>query len=326
MGSYVSSYPKIEPKLTGRVAVVTGANRGLGYETAKQLYEAGAIVYLGCRSEANALKAIERIRAEVTESEGQLKWFTADMSSIKKSKESAETLLKVESQLDILVHNAGIGDRKYELNEDGIEVTMATNHIGPFIFTKVVLEVMKKTSSKQGSDVRIISVSSRAHDLLGGQKVQFADEAELTSPFPAVSYDAWRSRLARYGRSKLANILFASELQRRLDSEKSNIIAISVHPGTVTTDGALGAMATIPIIGPLVRVIASYIFMSEPDGARTSVFAAANPLVRAEPEKYKGKYLTPFGKVTRPSKIAQDIHLARQLWDLSEKIVEKRVG
>lgn len=141
------------------------------------------------------------------------------------------------------------------------------------------------------------------------------------------------------GRSKLANIMFTRELQRRLDAEGSNIVALSLHPGTISTgastgapqvayiwlifllDGTLDAMSTIPVIGPLARIIASYIFMSQPNGARTTVFAATDPRVRAESEKYKGAYLHPYGKITLPSKQARDGELSKRLWALSEKIV-----
>ncbi|KAG8734641.1 hypothetical protein FRC10_011598 [Ceratobasidium sp. 414] len=282
----------------------------------------GATVYLGCRSEDNAVKAIEQIRADVpgSDSEGQLKWLPVDMSSIKKARESAEEFLRVEKQLDIL------SDRYFEVNEDGVEVMMATNHFGPFVFTKTVLDLMKKTSAKPGSDVRIVSVSSGAHDLLGSLPVTFSDPSELSSPFPPTNNDSWMNRVAR------------------CDAEGSDIMAVSLNPGAVTTgayrllaidpeitdisslsqDGSLAAVANIPIFGPVAGVIAKLVFAHPAEGALTSIFAATNPVVRTEPEKYKGKYLTPVGKVTTPSKLAQDVELSKRLWDLSERVVENR--
>ncbi|KAG8741418.1 hypothetical protein FRC12_015684 [Ceratobasidium sp. 428] len=342
MGSYLSTPPKTESKIPGRVAIVTGATRGIGLATAKQLYELGATVYLGCRTEEGANKAIAQIRADVTGSEGRLEWLPLDMSTIKKAKEAAEEFLRRENQLDILstrillvpdreltfrswkVHNAAIGDKTFEINDDGIEVTLGTNHFGPFVFTTTVLDLMKQTSAKPGSDVRIVSVASKTHEMLGSDSVHFADTDELKTTFPSTNPDSWLNRLLRYSRSKLANVLFVSELQHRLDAEGSNIIAISLHPGTVVTDGAIGSVTSLPVIGSVAGIIAQYVFADPAVGALNSMFAATNPVVRAEPDKYKGKYLMPVGIITTPSKPAQDQELAKRLWDLSEQVVQSR--
>ncbi|KAG8719084.1 hypothetical protein FRC08_003702 [Ceratobasidium sp. 394] len=203
---------------------------------------------------------------------------------------------------------------------------MATNYFGPFIFTKTVLDLMRQTSAKAGSDVRIVFVTSAVHDMMGSLSVRFSEPSDLSSPFPPTNYDSWTNRLARYGRSKLATVLFITELQRRLDAEGSNIIAITLHPGVVTTDGSLASVSTIPIVGPLVGAIAKLTFSRPAEGALNSLFAATNPVVRAEPETYKGKYLMPVGKVTEPSKLAQDPELSKSLWDLSERVVESRTA
>ncbi|QRW08827.1 short chain dehydrogenase [Ceratobasidium sp. AG-Ba] len=323
MGSFLSAYPRTETKITGRVAVVIGANRGIWIPNGQATHELGATVYLGCRDETKALDAINRIRADVTASDGQLKWFHADMSSIKKARKSAEAFIKVENQLDILINNAAIANMTFSLNEEGVAQYGSSVIISGRPHSIAVLDLMKQTSTKPGSDVRIVCVNSNAHTMLTRCSITFDDEADLISkPFPPTDYDTWSGWLARYGRSKLANLLFANELQRRLEAEGSNIIVLSLHPGAVRTDSALQSVAAMPIAGPVARFIASFMFMDEATGALNTIFAATNPAVRAEPEKYKGKYLEPVGKITPPAQLAQDQELAKRVWDLGERVIQ----
>ncbi|QRV94563.1 short chain dehydrogenase [Ceratobasidium sp. AG-Ba] len=215
----------------------------------------------------------------------------------------------------------------FQLNEDGIEENMAVHHFGPFVFTMTVLDLMKQTSAKQGSDVRIVCVNSRAHNELVSPPIDFDDEEGLISkPYPPTNYNTFMGSLARCGRTKLANLLFAKELQRRLGEEGSNIIVLSLHPGTIKTDTALDTVAKMPIIGSVFRLIGSFMFTDEPTGALNTMFAATNPVVRAEAEKYKGKYLMPVGRLTAPSTFAQDGELAKRVWGLTEKVVKAKGG
>ncbi|KAF8600690.1 NAD-P-binding protein [Ceratobasidium sp. AG-I] len=319
MGSWISTPPKNDSNLFGKVVVITGASRGLGLETARQLYKLGATVYLGVRNEEKANKAIRDIQAGATEPVGRLVWFPLNLSTIKESQKSAERFLKMESQLDILINNAAILGDPFNLNEDGIETTMAVNHIGHFVFTLTVLDLMKQTSKQPGTDVRIVMLSSMGHSM--AKDVSFAQPSDLTKPFPTENPDTWVNSVARYGRSKLANILFAKELQRRLDEDGYDIILTSLHPGNVRTDSSITLMSKIPIIGLAVGFMVGYMFASVPDGAYTSVFAATNPIVRAEPKAYKGKYLVPMGRIAAPSPLAEDLELGKQLWELTEKVV-----
>ncbi|ELU37603.1 short chain dehydrogenase domain-containing protein [Rhizoctonia solani AG-1 IA] len=309
-----------QPNLTGRVLMVTGANRGIGFETAKQLYRMGGTVYLGVRSEENARRAMELIRADVPSSDGQLKWLPLDLSTVGKTRESAEAFLKAEDRLDVLtanysVNNACIGDAPFELNDDGIENMMATkwvlgsriqlkteltfrSHVGHYVLTTTLLDLMRRTSTEKGSDVRIVN---------------------------------------------LANLLFTKELQRRLDSEGSSIIAVSVHPGYVATGrfadlkksvfvlnpflaAARESTAKMPILGWISEILVKMFFIDEAAGARNSVYAASDPTVRSDSQKHRGSFITPVGKIATPSDLAQNQDLARDLWNLTEKLVYQRMN
>ncbi|CAE6488562.1 unnamed protein product [Rhizoctonia solani] len=328
MGTFSSRAASVtQPNLRGRVLMVTGANRGIGFETAKQLYRLGGTVYLGVRSEENARRAIERIRADVTSSDGQLKWFPLDLSTVGQARESAEAFLKMEDRLDVLINNACLGDAPYELNDDGIENMMAINHVGHYVLTTTLLDLMKRTSSKKGSDSRIVNVSSTVHGAWGRKtSISFSDPLDFSKPFPPNNPNTWSHIIARYSRTKLANLLFTKELQRRLDDEGSGIIAVSVHPGYVATDAAREATSKMPILGWISDILVKFFFIDEAAGARNSVYAASNPSVRSDPEKYRGKFMTPVGKITVPSALAQNQDLARDLWTLTEKIVFQRMN
>ncbi|KAG8781284.1 hypothetical protein FRC12_022029 [Ceratobasidium sp. 428] len=285
---------------------------------------------MGCRSEDNAKEAIEHIRNDVTVSEGELRWLPLDLSTVIKARESAKRFLGMEDKLDVLVNNAVVqvqlGQGEFSLNDDGIETMMAVNHIGHFVFTTALLDLMKHTSSREGSDVRIVVVSSivRALPAWTNPKLSFSNLSELSKPFPVNNTNTWFNQVVRYGRSKLANHLFASELQSRLEAEGSNIIVVCLHPGNVTTSAAVNSVGKMPVWSLISSSILRLAFVNEVEGARNSVFAATSPVIRAEPDKYKGKYLMPIGKVTTPSKMALDVKLAKQLWTLSEVIVESK--
>ncbi|KAG8722356.1 hypothetical protein FRC08_003307 [Ceratobasidium sp. 394] len=317
-----------QPDLSGKVFIVTGANRGIGFETAKQLYRLGGTVYLGARSEKNAEDAIARVRVEVTgRTGGELRWLPLDLSTIGRARESADAFLEMEDRLDVLVNNACLGDATFETNEDGIETMFATNHVGHFVLTTTLLPLMKKTSALNETDVRIVNVASTVHNMWGkGTQISFADPSDLSKPFPSKKPDTWSHILTRYSRTKLANILFTRELQRRLDDEGSNIITLSLHPGYVATDAAKEATSKMPVLGLISSILVKLFFIDEAGGARNSVYAASSPDVRADSRRFKGQFLTPVGKVTAPAAIARDKQLARDLWTLTDRIMQQRIN
>ncbi|KAG0280821.1 hypothetical protein BGZ95_008493 [Linnemannia exigua] len=200
------------PDLTGKVAIVTGANTGLGYATTVALAAHGAHVFLACRSRERAEDAIERAKVEIKETypqvaAPQLEFLELDLNDMTKSRQAAQEFLKKGLPLHILVNNSGIMMVPFALSADGIETQFAVNHMGHFVFTLTLLDKIK---SSQPS--RIVNLSSSGHELahshLGGVDFKTLNDPSILTA------------ATRYGRSKLANVLFTKALARRLASEK----------------------------------------------------------------------------------------------------------
>ncbi|EJT98037.1 daunorubicin C-13 ketoreductase [Dacryopinax primogenitus] len=312
------------PDLTGRVAIVTGANIGLGYQTALQLANHGATVYLTTRSEAKALDTIKRLEEanpSLTDS-GRLRWLELDLTLVHNAKAAAEEFLKKEARLDILVNNAGQMAADFEVTAEGLSHIMASDHVSPFAFTTALLPLLEKTARLPDADVRVVTISSIQHSYAptSTKFVTPADFRDMCGPEESVNSSILQ-QTARYGQAKLANILFARELQRRWDAAGIPGISISLHPGVVHTAGAERVARSFGagILWPLVTLF----IMTPPQGAITQLFAATSPDVRQNVEKYKGQYLVPYGSVATPSAMARREGLAEELWNLSEKVVQE---
>ncbi|KAJ8483088.1 hypothetical protein ONZ45_g14721 [Pleurotus djamor] len=308
------------PDLQGKVAIVTGANRGMGFQLAQQLAIYGAKVYLAARSEAAVNQAIERIEVANPSLQGKnmLIYLHLDLSTLKGTKESAERFLQLESKLDILIHNAAVLAHPFAKSSEGLEDSMAVNHFGPFVFTQVLFDLL--VSSAKDADVRVISVASFMHSRAPkGGMLSTLDEINdpLASP---CSQDGMTANSKRYSRSKLANILFAKELQRKFKEAGSTALSIAINPGGVATEGVMDQMDTLPIIGGLAKYAVGRFAKSPLDGARTALWAATSPKVRTEPDVYGGAYLVPYDRLETPSKDACDDSLAKVLWGLSEQV------
>ncbi|KAF8909345.1 NAD-P-binding protein [Gymnopilus junonius] len=299
MHSYTSISEDDLTDLHGKVAIVTGGNTGVGYGTVQFLVRKGAKVYIAARNEQKALDAIKQLEKEGM-AEGKLEWLKLDLSDPRIAKEAAQDFLEKETRLDILVNNAAV------LNKDGLLDIMVTNHISHFVFTDTLLPLLKTTSHEEGSDVRIINISSIAHTR--NEVTSFEGKDSLNRDFG----NSFNGYLNTYGYSKLANILHIKELQRRLDSEDVNIICVAVHPGAVLTVGAKGFLSSVPYLGKFVE-----------QGAYTSAFAAASPEVHQNKDLYKGAYLTPVAKLTEPSKSATNAKLATELYDTTESVLKE---
>ncbi|KIY47879.1 NAD(P)-binding protein [Fistulina hepatica ATCC 64428] len=290
--------------LTGKVILVTGANTGIGYMTARNLARRGAKVYLGARNESKATGAIAQMEAEGLGT-GQVIWHKVDLSDPRNAKQAAEEFMRREARLDVLINNAGIA------------MHMVVNHVSPFVFTQTLLKLMKKTTAEPDSDVRIVMLSSFLHrnDQAANPNIQFKTIDDFNHEF-ADQYSAHRSR---YSITKLANVLYAKALQRKLDAEEVPITCISIHPGIVDTFSDRLAYASF------VRTMLYFFGSSTDEGSYTSCFAAASPLIKENPQKYKGVFLdpSPVGKIVDASPNACRVDLQEQLWETTERAMKE---
>ncbi|KZP08215.1 NAD(P)-binding protein [Athelia psychrophila] len=306
MGSFFSSNKAPElSDLTGCVAIVTGSNTGVGYETCKILAQHGAKVYMAARSESRAKAAIERLHAEgLGTNAGEVIWLELDLASPRQTKEAAEYILSHEQRLDILSTSS-----EYRETSDGLSESIAINHLSPFLFTNTLLPLLTTTSRLPDSDVRIVNVSSAAH--ANPNNPRFDTVETLNTSFKD-------SPMKLYGYTKLANILFSKQLQQRLDAESVPIIVISLHPGVFLTDGFQAAIKTWPMSGAI-SFLARLLFQPVERSGYNSAFVAASPDVRARAAEFKGAYIVPIGKIAKPSADARKPQLALELWETSEK-------
>jgi NAD(P)-dependent dehydrogenase (short-subunit alcohol dehydrogenase family) len=231
----LSSNPLPELRdLTGCVTVVTGGNTGIGYSTVLHLARCGAKVYLGARNEAKARAAIEKLQAEgLGPRQGEVVWLDVDLTYPRKAKEAAEFILSREQRLDILINNASKQALPYVRTSDGLSDSMAINHLSPFLFTITLLPLLTSTAWLPDADVRIVNITSTMYSW--AKNPRFDSIEAINSDFHS-DYGWFSSpRMQLYSYTKLANILHAKELQKRLDAENVPIIVTSVHPGLVFT-------------------------------------------------------------------------------------------
>ncbi len=283
------------PDMQGKTVVVTGGNSGMGFETAAALATMGARVLVTARNADKGRAAIAAL-AQRTGGEGRCQLVVFDLADLSSVRRGAAEILDVAPRLDVLVNNAGAVLSERAETVDGLEATFATNHLGPFLLTNLLLERIRASGPS-----RIVNVASTAHAA-----------ARQGIPFDDLQSEHRYAGMRVYGQSKLANILFTLELARRL--EGSGVTANSLHPGTVRTgygaDGdARGLLAFgIKIAGPF--------FLSPAKGARTSIYLASSPEVAG----VSGEYFVKC-RPKEPRRWAQDPDAARRLWQVSEELV-----
>ncbi|KAE8324552.1 hypothetical protein BDV39DRAFT_207847 [Aspergillus sergii] len=301
------------PDLTGKVAIVTGANspQGIGYHIAHQLAIKGAKVYVGARSTEKSQHAIdEMLQSTPSLDHERLVPLAMDLNNFQQVQSTAGGILEREERLDILVNNATRMAMPLHKDQHGISISFGTNFLGPYLFTTELLPLLKRTACL-APGVRIVNVSSRVHLALP-TGVQFSSLDDFNRDFG--SEDDHQSNRLRYGLSKLAMVLFSKEIQRRANEDGIPMVAMSMHPGGVRTDGVTryfgkGNDRLKDLLAPL-------------DGALTPLFAAAHPMPFIERGRYGGAYLVPFGDIGKTSEDGENEQLAKDLWGTSERVLK----
>jgi NAD(P)-dependent dehydrogenase (short-subunit alcohol dehydrogenase family) len=292
------------PDQSGRLAIVTGANSGLGLVTAQELARAGARVVLACRNVAKGEAACDTIERAAPGAQFELEEL--DLAGLDSVRAFAERFHAAHHGLDLLINNAGVMAPPRRRTADGFELQFGTNHLGHFALTALLIGAMEGRE-----DARVVTLSSGAHrfgriafDNLGGDR----------------HYFRWRA----YGQSKLANLLFALELDRRLRAAGSNVKSLAAHPGWAATNLQFAAA---PLFDQAVMWVGNHVIaQSDEMGALPTLYAATEPGLEG------GTFVGPDGILEQrghpepvaPNRAARDEEVAQRLWQVSEEMTGVR--
>jgi len=290
------------PDQTGRLALITGANSGLGLETARALAAKGAGVILACRSLARAEQARQQL---LPGAGGPIDLLELDLADLASVREAARQLQDRFGRLDLLINNAGVMGLPRSLTRDGFERQFGINHLGHFALTQAVLPLLRGQP-----DARVVTVTSGAQYF---GRISFDDlQGERR-------YDRWQA----YGQSKLANVMFALELQQRLDAEAAGVTSLAAHPGVARTNLQ---SASVAASGSWAEALAyrlmAPLFQSAAQGALPQLHAAtavgARPAGHYGPDQLGG--MRGFPTEVRVAPAALDAEQRRRLWQMSEEL------
>jgi NAD(P)-dependent dehydrogenase (short-subunit alcohol dehydrogenase family) len=282
------------PDQTGKTIVVTGANTGLGFEVAKTLASKGARVLLGCRSQSKAQAAKNNILATFPKADVVI--VELDLGCLASIQKAAEQINQ-EPRLDVLINNAGIMVPPLEYTQDGFESQFGVNHLGPFALTALLLDKIRATAN-----ARIVSTASVAHR---SGKINFND----------INAKKSYSAIKRYSQSKIANLYFGYELQRRLSALGDDTISVVAHPGVADTELSRYIPKPFLLFMPVLKLF----FNSAEQGAWPTLCAATMAGVKGGeyfgPSK-RGEIAGPAIKV-KSNRLSHNEVIAKKLWDLS---------
>ncbi|MCG8669529.1 MAG: SDR family oxidoreductase [Pseudomonadales bacterium] len=275
-------------KLQGKVVLITGANSGIGFETAKELVKEGAHVFLACRSQERTAPVVDELN---NLSKGKAEFIPLDLGDLDSVKHCAETFKAAGLPLNYLICNAGLAGQK-GLTESGFELTFGTCHVGHFLLTKLLIDNLKASAPS-----RVVVVSSMAHRNAKGIDFDaILKPTSTTTGFP------------EYAAAKLANILFAKGLSKEL--EGTSVTTYALHPGVIATE----VWRSVP--WPLDRIM-KFFMKGADEGAKTTLYCTLEPSLAEE----SGLYYDDCKRV-EPAEVANDSALADKLWRHSEEWVK----
>ncbi|KAL4574816.1 hypothetical protein LXL04_021654 [Taraxacum kok-saghyz] len=290
---------------SGLTAIVTGGSSGIGRETARVLALRGAHVVMGVRNMAAGKQVEEALVKEIPTA--KVEAMELDLNSMASVRKFASDFNSSGQSLNLLINNAGIMMTPFMLSKDNIELQFATNHLGHFLLTHLLLDNMKNTARKSKKEGRIVNVSSEAHKFPYPEGIRFDkinDEKEY-------------SKFQAYGQSKLANILHANELSRQLKEEGADITANSLHPGVISTNLFRHIFTPPSFAEGFVSKLSSCLMKNVEQGAATTCYVALHPQVKG----VSGEYFSD-SNLAKTTEMAKYMDLAKRLWDFSLKLIK----
>ena len=282
------------PDQRGKTFIVTGANSGIGFEATRMLLKNSARVIMACRNMTKAANALTSLINETPEADVEV--MELDLSSLTSVKNFAAEFISKYKTLDVLVNNAGIMGTPYNLTEDGFEMQFGTNHLGHFLLVGLLLDLLRESVGS-----RVVTITSIAHF----KGIIKFDDISSTKEY---------SRMKAYRQSKLANLLFAYELDRKLKSSGSGAISVAAHPGISSTN-----LVSLP---PLLKWLEDRLLMTPAKGALPTVVGATNQELKG------GEYIGPAGfrqsygspAILKSGGQSNNKTISARLWSLSEEM------